>query len=100
MGNGSTESQLTFEDPETQSCTSETINIYHFVGYIIYIYMHPPLSQFATFIRSAPSTRDDETRLGLAYLARPRATAGTPQWVLPCVQPGRTQDQCGKRDVM
>eukprot|EP00434_Breviolum_minutum_P028036 symbB.v1.2.024802.t1/scaffold2373.1/size80819/4 len=23
---------------------------------------------------------------GLAYLARPRATAGTPQWVLPCVQ--------------
>ena len=26
---------------------------------------------------------------GLAYLARPRAPAGAPQWVLPCVQPGR-----------
>ena len=82
---------------------SEIRNIYqifrHFVvsfiilyAYII-VYLHsPPDIGFATFIRFST-----ETLPGLAYLARPRATAGTPQWVLPCVQPGQTQDAQDQR---
>ena len=80
----------------TSWCSSSpTESLY---AYII-VYLHcPPYIGFATFIRFST-----ETWPGLAYLARPRATAGTPQWVLPCVQPGQTQDaqdQRGKPYVM
>ena len=107
-GNGSTESHLTSLEHNFVFRNKEYSSIFpHFVvsfiilyAYIIIIvYLHfPPYIGFATFIRFST-----ETWPGLAYLARPRATAGTPQWVLPCVQPGQTQDaqdQRGKPYVM
>ena len=71
--------------------------------HILCIFAFPPLHGGSLPSSGSALHPGHETWPGLAYLARPRATAGTPQWVLPCVQPGQTQDaqdQRGKPYVM